>query len=516
MKRLLSLLFPACLVASALFAAPETPALYHEKWRPQFHFTPERNWMNDPNGLVYLDGEYHLFFQYNPEGDEWGHMSWGHAVSRDLTHWEQLPLALREENNVMIFTGCAVADLANTSGFGHKGEVPLVAVYTGHYTNKALQNQNLAYSLDRGRTWTKYAGNPVLDIGETDFRDPKVFWHEPSHRWVMAVAWSNQRKVRFYSSPNLKEWTHLSDFGPAGATEGVWECPNLFPVEVEGKPGQRKWVLTVNVNDGAPAGGSGCQYFVGDFDGTKFRADRAGRKAVAAPQWVDWARDFYAASTWDNIPASDGRQLGIGWLNNWQYTADVPTSPWRNAMTVPRAFSVRAVPTGWRLLQQPVRELETLRAAHATYSDRGGAGHHRMAALDPVCDGPCELDLDVAAGRDAVFALEVATAENERTVLLLDLADGTVTLDRSHSGNVDFHRKFSGTASGPLRAIAGRVKLHLFIDSSSIETFINDGETVLTALVLPSTPHHAFSLDVTSGEVWRVEAHAWKLRSIWR
>jgi sucrose-6-phosphate hydrolase SacC (GH32 family) len=196
-------------------------------------------------------------------------MSWGHAVSRDLVHWKHLPIALREENGVMIFSGSAVVDWKNTSGFGEDGRPPLVAIYTGHYTSKPLQNQHIAYSNDRGRTWTKYAGNPVLDIGEKDFRDPKVFWHEPTQRWVMIVAWPPQRKTRFYTSPDLKRWTHLSDFGPAGSTNGIWECPDMFPLKVEGQRNQTKWVLIVNVGSGAPAGGSGCQYFVGDFDGRR-------------------------------------------------------------------------------------------------------------------------------------------------------------------------------------------------------------------------------------------------------
>jgi sucrose-6-phosphate hydrolase SacC (GH32 family) len=264
--RLILLLF--VLVSSAKAAAP----LYQEPWRPQFHFTPERNWMNDPNGLVFYEGEYHLFYQHNPEGNKWGHMSWGHAVSKDLVHWEHLPIALREENNVMIFSGSAVVDWKNTSGFGVDGQPPLVAIYTGHHTDKPRQDQRIAYSNDRGRTWTKYSGDPVLDIGEADFRDPKVFWHEPTKRWIMAVTWCNHHQVRLYGSPNLKDWTHLSDFGPAGATGSWWECPDLFPVSIEGRGNRQKWVMIVN-GGGLPNGGPGCQYFVGDFDGTTFTLD---------------------------------------------------------------------------------------------------------------------------------------------------------------------------------------------------------------------------------------------------
>jgi sucrose-6-phosphate hydrolase SacC (GH32 family) len=262
----------ACLAALAA-ASPSSAIAQNEPWRPHFHFTPAKNWMNDPNGMVYHDGEWHLFYQYNPFGDRWGHMSWGHAVSRDLLRWEHLPLALAEEDGVMVFSGSAVVDATNTSGFGEPGRPPLVAIYTGH--TEKNQSQCIAYSKDRGRTWTKYSGNPVLDIGEKDFRDPKVQWHEPSRRWVMTVAWPVQRKVRFYASPDLKTWTHLSDFGPAGSVTGIWECPDLLPLEVDGDPAAQAWVLIVNAGSGAPAGGSGGQYFIGAFDGKAFTLDTA-------------------------------------------------------------------------------------------------------------------------------------------------------------------------------------------------------------------------------------------------
>jgi sucrose-6-phosphate hydrolase SacC (GH32 family) len=250
---------------------------YEETFRPQFHFTPQKNWMNDPNGLVYLDGEYHLFYQYNPFGDKWGHMNWGHAVSKELVHWQHLPMALPEENGVMIFSGSAVVDERNTSGFGRNGIPPLVAVYTGYRPADYNQAQNIAFSIDRGRTWTRYSGNPVIDIGSTDFRDPKVFWYEPGKRWIMVVVLAAKRKVRFYALSDLKRWTQLSDFGPAGAIGGAWECPDLFELPVEGKPGLTKWALIVNLNPGGVAGGSGAQYFIGSFDGTRFSSEEAAR-----------------------------------------------------------------------------------------------------------------------------------------------------------------------------------------------------------------------------------------------
>jgi fructan beta-fructosidase len=255
---------------AASAAAPGSPT-YQEPFRPQFHFTPAQNWMNDPNGLVYYKGEYHLFYQHNPFGDTWGHMSWGHAVSRDLVRWQHLPVAIPEEGNELIFSGSAVVDYRNTSGFGTRRNPAMVAIYTS--ARPGSQAQSLAYSTDRGRTWTKYAGNPVLDIGSGEFRDPKVFWYAPERKWVMAVVKALEHKVQLYSSPDLKTWTHMSDFGPANATGGAWECPDLFPLAVDGKRRTTKWVLLVSLNPGGIAGGSGMQYFVGDFDGTTFRAD---------------------------------------------------------------------------------------------------------------------------------------------------------------------------------------------------------------------------------------------------
>ncbi|OLZ74394.1 glycosyl hydrolase family 32 [Streptomyces sp. IMTB 2501] len=265
-----------CALAAAPFApqalAADAPP-YTETYRPQFHFTPERNWMNDPNGLVYYKGEYHLFYQYNPNGNTWGDMSWGHAVSTDLVHWKQLPLALSYDDREMVFSGSAVVDWNNTTGFGSKQNPPMVAIYTSYSKSTGTQAQSLAYSTDRGRTWTKYQGNPVIDIGSKDFRDPKVQWYAPTRSWLMTVSLSAEHKVRFYSSRNLKDWELLSEFGPAGATGGVWECPDLFPLAVDGDKKHIKWVLVVNINPGGITGGSGAQYFIGDFDGRKFTAD---------------------------------------------------------------------------------------------------------------------------------------------------------------------------------------------------------------------------------------------------
>ncbi|HTV03090.1 MAG TPA: glycoside hydrolase family 32 protein, partial [Luteitalea sp.] len=333
------------------------PATADATQRPRIHFTPQRNFMNDPNGLVFYKGEYHLFYQHNPQGTRWGHMSWGHAVSKDLLQWDHLPLALAEEHGVMIFSGSVVVDHQNTSGLCRgKGDDRscLVAIYTGHGQGK--QTQNLAVSQDRGRSWSKFAGNPVIDLGLKDFRDPKVFWYGPARRWVMVTVLPDQHKVRFFGSPDLKQWEALSDFGPAGATGGVWECPDLFEVPIEHEPGRTRWVLDVDLNPGAVAGGSGGQYFVGTFDGTRFVSDTP----AADVRWADYGKDFYASLSFSDLPSSDRGPIWMGWASNWQYANDEPNETFRGAQSLPRRLSLRRTPDGLRLVQQPAAGLGAL------------------------------------------------------------------------------------------------------------------------------------------------------------
>ncbi|MFF5362045.1 GH32 C-terminal domain-containing protein [Streptomyces scabiei] len=309
-----------CALSAALLvprACAADAAPYAETYRPQFHFTPEKNWMNDPNGLVYYKGEYHLFYQYNPSGNGWGDMSWGHAVSKDLVHWEELPLALSHDDKEMVFSGSAVVDENNTTGFGTKKNPPMVAIYTRHDKSTGIQSQALAYSTDLGRTWTRYRGNPVIDIGSKDFRDPKVQWYAPTQSWLMTVSLSAEHKVRFYSSKNLKDWTRLSDFGPAGATGGVWECPDLFPLPVDGDKGNTKWVLVVNINPGGIAGGSAAQYFIGDFDGTKFTAEDDGTSTPPAGTVVQGFEDP-GFGTWTATGTAFGPGPAAGTLDGQQ------------------------------------------------------------------------------------------------------------------------------------------------------------------------------------------------------
>ncbi len=481
-----------------------SPDYYREEFRPAYHFTPELNWMNDPNGLVYLDGEYHLFYQHNPLGNEWGHMSWGHAVSKDLLHWEHLPIALRDEYGVMMFSGSAVVDRRNTSGFGKLGR-PLVAIYTGHGHDR--QTQDLAYSNDRGRTWTKYAGNPVLDLNERDFRDPKVFWHEPTKRWVMVVSLAVQKRVQFYGSRDLKAWTLLGGFGPAGApNKPNWECPDLFELPIEGEPGKTRWVLEVDMGNGAVAGGSGGEYFTGVFDGKQFTADSL------ESQWVDYGRDFYAPVSWSDIPADDGRRLWIGWMNNWE-TCLNPTNPWRSAMSIPRELTLRRIDGTLRLCQQPVRELQSLRDKRLDISNR------RLSKKPLTLDlegQQVELILEVDLQSAKEFGVRVLKGEEEQTTISYDAEQKTISVDRTQSGIVDFHPAFSGRHSGPLSPDDDNtIRLRILVDACSVEVFGNDGETVITDLVFPKSSSTGIELYATGGECRVISCQAHTLRSVW-
>ena len=315
--------------------SPISKTYYQQPHRPQIHFSPPEKWMNDPNGMVFYAGEYHLFYQFFPDSTVWGPMHWGHAVSTDLVHWQHLPIALYPDSLGYIFSGSAVVDWKNTSGLGLNGQPPLIAIYTYHNPagekagRKDFQYQGLAFSHDKGRSWTKYAGNPVLPNTESiaDFRDPKVLWDEASNQWVMVIAAHDQ--VKFRGSKDLKKWTPLSNFGKTwGAHSGVWECPDLFPIRVEGST-ETKWVLLVSINPGGPNGGSATQYFVGHFDGRQFTVDPSYTAAVSGEKavWLDNGRDNYAGVTWSDIPKQNGRRLFMGWMSNWDYAQRIFSSP---------------------------------------------------------------------------------------------------------------------------------------------------------------------------------------------
>jgi fructan beta-fructosidase len=478
--------------------------------RPVYHFTPPRNFINDPNGLVFLDGEYHLFYQHNPEGDRWGHMSWGHAVSRDLMRWEHLPIALREEGGIMIFSGSAVFDERNTSGLGREGAPAMVAVYTGHGPEK--QTQNLASSVDRGRTWAKFPGNPVLDIGSKEFRDPKVFWHEPTSRWVMATVLADKRQVRLWASADLKRWEKLSDFGPAGSAKGVWECPELFEAPVEGgEPGRSRWVLKVDVNDGAPSGGSGGQYFVGRFDGTEFRPEKAGHDTPTL--WIDHGKDFYASQVWNDAPGG-GRPIWIAWMNNWQYANEIPTSPWRGAMTAPRRVALRDTPDGLRLVQSPAESLAGLRGRGARLGPREIASREARLSEPGLAGTALEIIADFEPGEAESFGLKVRQGAGEETVIGFDRKAGEVFVDRTRSGETGFSPRFARRHSAKL-AIGEAdhpARLHVLVDATSVEVFADGGRVVLTDQIFPKPDSRGVSLFATGGPARLRSFEAWELR----
>jgi fructan beta-fructosidase len=516
LSRLGRLSMVACLsLSGGIPQHTNSNGLYEETYRPQYHFTPPKNWMNDPNGPIYYKGEYHLFYQYNPFGDVWGHMSWGHAVSRDLFHWQSLPVALPEENGIMIFSGSAVVDWHNSSGFCHDATVTdpscLVIIYTG-YDGK-LQFQNLAYSNDQGRTWIKYLGNPVIDLKLQDFRDPKVFWHEESHKWVMVSALSPQHKVRFWGSTDLKHWTALSDFGPAGGTGGVWECPDLFQLPIDGEPGHTRWVLNVNLNPGGPAGGSGDQYFIGVFDGSTFIEEKPAEQVL----WADFGKDFYASTSFSDIPVSDGRRIWIGWLVNWDYAVKVPTHPWRGAQSIPRVVRLKRFPEGIRLVQSPVKELRTLRDNYVSLERQSIAAANRTLNSKRVRGDTLEILAEIDGGSAAEVGLRVRKGVDEGTTIGVDWGMREVFVDRTRSGDTAFDEGFAGRHVGPIRLTRGKqIKLHIFVDRSSVEVFANDGSTVISDCIFPSRDSQELELYSRDGEARIVKLDVWNLRSAWR
>lgn len=435
--------------------------------RPAAHFTARDTWLNDPNGLVHLGGTYHLFFQSNPEGSTWGNMSWGHATSTDLVTWAEHEVALRHTEQEQIFSGSVVVDHDNTAGFAGAGQTALVAVYTSVYAASSplhgRQAQSLAYSVDAGMTWTPHAGNPVLDRESPDFRDPKVFrWGGREGYWVMVAVEAAHRQVVLYSSPDLRTWSLLSEFGPAHAVDGVWECPDLFPVPVAGTD-ETRWVLVVSLMPGALAGGGGTQYFVGDFDGARFTPERLSTGTdLAGYDWLDHGRDYYAAVSFDNVP--EHRRLMIGWANNWDYAAETPTSPWRGAMSLVREVDLVRCPDGLlRVRQRPV--------------------------LPEEAPGVSVFDLDVPSGPGEETEVRIARADGgDPLVLSIDGDARTLTCDRSRCGDVDFHPSFPSVDTARLRLDGPTTQLRIVVDACLVEVFAEGGLVTFTEQVFPAAP----------------------------
>lgn len=491
--------FLTAIFLNMLQASAQT-RLYNEQYRPQFHFSPASNWCNDPNGLVYNNGTYHLFYQHNPFGNRWGHMTWAHASSKDLVHWKHLPIAIPEENGIMIFSGTCVVDKNNTSGFGKNGKTPMVAVYTGHIENKN-QSQHIAYSLDDGLTWTKYMNNPVLDLHKVDFRDPKIFWHEPKKYWVMSVMLPVEHIVQFYASPNLKDWTHLSDFGPAGDTSGVWECPDLTRVPVEGMPGKTKWLLQMSMN-------ASMQYFVGEFDGEKFINENPSDK-IYRP---DYGPDYYAAIAYNQLPATH-LPTAIGWVNNWNYANDIPTIPWKSAMSLPRQLSVKRSSTEWLLIQKPISTIKALRKEIVKLPHLIVDGIKKL----PVKSGRFELQLDMEPAAGTVSGVKLAVGKNSYFELGYDAAGRRFYIDRSRAGKADFNDQYKKMSlfSKEVEPEDNKIHLQIFYDNSIAEIFVNHGEAVFTAQLFVGDTDKGLELFSKGSKTKFSNLQIWAMKPVW-
>lgn len=472
-----------------------------ETYRPVYHHTPVYGWMNDPNGMFYKDGVYHLYFQYNPYGSMWANMTWGHSTSTDLTHWTYEGTAIVPDAWGAIFSGSCVVDKDNTAGFG-KGAV--VAFYTSAKSTPwgDIQSQSMAYSLDNGKTFIKYEHNPILTSTERDFRDPKVFWYAPGKHWVMMLAVGQEMQI--YSSGNLKEWKKESSFGAMqGAHGGVWECPDLVEVAVEGSK-EKKWVLICNLNPGGPFGGSAAQYFVGSFDGKKFV-----NESPTQTKWLDWGKDNYATVTWSNAPA--GRCIALGWMSNWQYANNVPTTQYRSANTLARDLTLYRAGGELYLKSKPSPEIKKARAEEKKISTFEVKGNYEVASLLADNKGAYEIEMTIENKGTSKIDFSLMNEKGEKVAMYYDVVRKQFVMDRSASGIVGFSRDFPAVTVAPVRN-TDQIHLRLFIDRSSVEAFGEDGEYVMTNLVFPAEPYNrmVFSSDkgsyiVKSMNVYRLQ-----------
>ena len=453
-------------------------------WRPVYHFAPQWGWMNDPNGMVYKDGEYHLFYQYNPYGSRWGNMNWGHAISRDLVSWEHMPVAISPDGLGTIFSGSAVVDKDNTAGFGANA---IVAFYT---QASARQMQSIAYSTDNGRTFKKYAGNPVLTGDVADFRDPKVSWHEGTHKWILTLAVGQE--IRFYSSPNLKDWTYESNFGEGqGNHGGVWECPDLFELPVAGTS-QKKWVLIVNINPGGPFGGSATQYFVGSFDGHKFV-----NESPKATKWMDFGKDHYATVTWSNAPQN--RVIALAWMSNWQYANEVPTMQYRSSNSVPRDLRLFVKDGETYMQSAPSPELLALRKDKVMSKSFSVGKAYTIDQLMSDNKGTYEITMTVRQKKQGNLSMRLMNEQGEEIEYSLDMAKRELTCIRDKSGVAGFSKDF--ITPTVTQVDGGDLQLRFLVDRSSVEAFVNDGRFVMTNLVFPHTPYNKVMFSATGGSV---------------
>ena len=444
-----------------------------EKFRPTYHFSPLYGWMNDPNGMVYKDGEYHLFYQHNPYGSKWGNMHWGHAISKDLINWEHRPDAITPDALSTIFSGSAVVDTDNTAGFGSGA---IVAIYT---QNSDRQVQSIAYSTDNGRSFTKYENNPVLTSDARDFRDPKVFWHKETQRWIMLLAVGQEMQI--FSSSNLKDWAFESSFGEGqGAHGGVWECPDLFELPVDGT-NEKKWVLLCNLNPGGPFGGSATQYFVGTFNGKEFV-----NESPSKTKWMDWGKDHYATVTWSDAP--DNRRIAIAWMSNWQYANDVPTSQYRSPNSVPRDLSLFTVDGETYLQSAASPELLKLRDISKKRSFKVN-GTRTIKDMIAGNEGAYEIELTIENQHADVIGFRLYNDKGEEVDMQYDMKEKKFSMDRRKSGEVGFNENFPMLTWTAIESGKDELKLCLFVDKSSVEAFGDGGRFVMTNQVFPSEPY---------------------------
>ncbi|WP_308161369.1 glycoside hydrolase family 32 protein [Bacillus sp. ISL-46] len=458
--------------------------------------------------MVYYQQEFHMFYQYHPFGTKWGPMHWGHAVSKDLVHWEHLEIGLSPDENGMIFSGSAVVDWNDTSGF-FNGKTGLVAIFTQHDSDpnreQPRQQQSLAYSIDNGRTWIKYSHNPVLvNVEKIDFRDPKVFWHEQTNNWIMVLATGDC--IEIYSSPNLKEWRFESSFkGHTGAKFGVWECPDLFTLPIEGDPNQTKWVLLVSHGDQPTSRyGSRTQYFVGDFDGHTFTEDGSDHKV----KWLDSGKDNYAGVSWSDTV--DSRRIYIGWMSNWRYANETPTQGWRGAMTLPRELFLTSKSL---LLQKPIKELENLRDKHIQIMNQMIAPDKDF--LSNLQGTTWEIIAEFEFEEVKEFGLKVFKSPNKETLIGYNVDKEEIYIDRRNSGETSFNRFFASLDSVSFKAPNNRIKFHVFVDHSSIEVFCNNGEIAMTNLIFPDSLSKDLDLYSSGGNVKLLSLDVYQLKPIW-
>ena len=494
-------------------------------YRPSYHFTPLYGWMNDPNGMVYKDGEYHLYFQYNPYGSKWGNMHWGHAVSKDLVHWDHLDPAIARDPVGHIFSGSSVVDKKNTAGFGKDA---IIAIYTNNSVNHD-EVQCIAYSNDNGRTFTKYEGNPVLTPfdGLKDFRDPKVFWYEKGKCWYMIV--SADKETRFYKSKNLKKWTYVSAFGKGlGQQPCQYECPDFFQLPVNGDKKKMKWVMTMNINPGCWFGGSATEYFVGDFDGKKFTCPDANEV-----KWLDWGKDHYATVTFSN---TGDRVLGITWMSNWQYANLTPFKQNRGANGLPRELKLYEKNGKYYISEDVAPEVYALRKDTKNVADASVAGEKMLAGVAANMEGAFEIEADVTPDANGIAGIEISNNKRERTLIYFDMKQGKVVMDRTESGLTDFGKQavphdielawdkqraaegkepariansinykndFALATWAPLSLCEdGKKTYHvdIFVDKSSVELFVDGGRIAMTNLVFPVAPYENVKLYTQGGK----------------